>query len=89
MGEVNSDDLRKSGYVAHFMLVYSTRAEWGECLAVPGQLELYSAGLAMSSTNDGLGVIPGDLLSFNCLLLPLTFFCILLSQRYGEVISSD
>lgn len=73
MREVNSDDLRKSGYVAHFMLVYSTRAVWGDCLAVPGQLELSSAVLAMSSTNDGLGVIPGDLLSFNCLLLPLTF----------------
>lgn len=72
MGEVNSDDLRKSGYVAHFMLVYNNRAVLGDCPAIPGQLEPYSTVLAMSASNDGLGVIRGDL-SFNCLLLPLTF----------------
>lgn len=55
------------------MLVYSNRAVLGDCLSVLGQLELYSTGLAMLSSNHGLGVIPGDLLSFNCLLLALTF----------------
>jgi len=36
MDEVNSDDLRESGYVAHFILVYDNRAVVGGYLAVPG-----------------------------------------------------
>lgn len=39
MDEVNSDGLRKSGYVAHFMPLYSNRAVLGDCPAVPGQLQ--------------------------------------------------
>lgn len=39
MDEVNSDGLRKSGYVAHFMPVYNSRAVLGDHPAVPGQLQ--------------------------------------------------
>lgn len=66
MGEVNSDDLKKSGYVDHFMLVANNRAVLGDYPGVLGQPEPYSTVLTMSTSNDGLGVIPGDLLFFVC-----------------------
>lgn len=43
------------------MLVYNNRAVLGDCAAVPGQLEHCSTVLAMSMSNDGLGVIPSEL----------------------------
>lgn len=39
------------------MLVYNNRVVLGECLAVPGQLKPCPTVLAMSTSNNGLGVI--------------------------------
>lgn len=75
MDEVNSHFFLNHRYVAHFMLVYNSRAVLWDCPAVPGQLQPYSTILAVSTSDNELGgVIPGDLLSFNFLLLTVLHF---------------